>query len=225
MKLSDAPIGLRVATVENMDLETRWTHYERREGIAKFTTNPKKPTYFVTAYRLRTVQGVVGEKPRYDSGEYRIETEVDGRIEVIDASLIPVEKESPKLGEDQRLPMLLAAFNSDHPNIIQAVDHVLITAGLIGIKPELPFVIGSVFQTEGKTALGHKRQWRITDIGSRTVTAICINEDKQVIDDPSWLNGPPYAVVEHSFDYSELTYWDEVSKENEKSDGISDNAV
>jgi len=39
----------------------------------------------VPAYLLRTVQGVPGEKPRYDSGEVRVEIEVDGRIPVIPA--------------------------------------------------------------------------------------------------------------------------------------------
>lgn len=89
MKLSEAPIGLRVVMIDNaFDTEVRWTHYERREGEAKFTTNPNKPTAFVCAYRLRTVQGTPGEKPRYDTGEHRTETEVDGRIEVLPASVI-----------------------------------------------------------------------------------------------------------------------------------------
>src|SRR4051812_14824180 len=84
MKLSEAPIGLRVVMADKtFDNEVRSVHYERRDGEAKFTTNPAKPTAFVPAYRLRTVQGVPGEKPRYDTGEYRVETEVDGRMIVV----------------------------------------------------------------------------------------------------------------------------------------------
>lgn len=38
--------------------------------------------------------------------------------------------------------------------------------------------------------------WRCTDVGSRTVTAIQIEDDR----DPRWYNGPPYAVAEVVFD-------------------------
>jgi hypothetical protein len=38
--------------------------------------------------------------------------------------------------------------------------------------------------------------WRCTDIGTRVITAICLDRD----DDPSWYNGPPYAVAEYVFD-------------------------
>ncbi len=41
------------------------------------------------------------------------------------------------------------------------------------------------------------KHWRCTDVGSRVVVAICLSEHR---DDPSWFNGPPYAVVEHVFD-------------------------
>lgn len=51
------------------------------------------------------------------------------------------------------------------------------------------FVIGQSFWT----ATG---EWRYTDIGIRTITAIKLDRP----DDPSWYNGPPYAVVEHVFD-------------------------
>lgn len=62
------------------------------------------------------------------------------------------------------------------------------------------------------------RRWRCTDVGSRVVIAICLEpqevvdvqcahdqdvtfqEKQYVTDDPSWLVGPPYAVVEHIFD-------------------------
>lgn len=36
---------------------------------------------------------------------------------------------------------------------------------------------------------------RVTDVGSRVVVAMRLNTD-----DPSWNNGPPYAVVEEVFD-------------------------
>ena len=42
-----------------------------------------------------------------------------------------------------------------------------------------------------------KRLWRCTDVGTRIITAICISEHE---DDPSWFNGPPYAVAESVFD-------------------------
>lgn len=51
------------------------------------------------------------------------------------------------------------------------------------------FKIGSEFLTE-------TGRWRCTDVGKRTITAIKLDHD----DDPSWYNGPPYAVVEHVFD-------------------------
>ena len=41
------------------------------------------------------------------------------------------------------------------------------------------------------------KEWRCTDVGTRVVTAICLSDHE---DDPSWFNGPPYAVAEHSFD-------------------------
>jgi hypothetical protein len=39
-------------------------------------------------------------------------------------------------------------------------------------------------------------RWRCTDVGKRTIAAIKLNHD----DDPSWYNGPPYAVMETVFD-------------------------
>ena len=50
------------------------------------------------------------------------------------------------------------------------------------------FRIGAVFRC------GEKR-WRCTDVGSRVIVAICLDHD----DDPSWYNGPPYAVDESVF--------------------------
>ncbi len=43
-------------------------------------------------------------------------------------------------------------------------------------------------------------RWRCTDIGTRTIIAIKISD----YEDTSWLNGPPYAVVEHAFDEYDL---------------------
>ena len=39
-------------------------------------------------------------------------------------------------------------------------------------------------------------KWRCTDIGRRTIIAIKLDHDS----DPSWYNGPPYAIVEHVLD-------------------------
>jgi hypothetical protein len=49
------------------------------------------------------------------------------------------------------------------------------------------------------TAVG---RWRCTDIGARTV--IAIRTDFTPTPDPSWLNGPPYAVAERVFDEHDL---------------------
>lgn len=56
-------------------------------------------------------------------------------------------------------------------------------------------------------------QWRCTDVGTRTIIAIRIDEvmvthsdgkgnitSEVVTNDPSWFNGPPYAVAEAVFD-------------------------
>lgn len=50
---------------------------------------------------------------------------------------------------------------------------------------------------EFKTATG---LWRCTDIGSRTVIAIKIDDH----DDTSWYLGPPYAVAEYVFDEHDM---------------------
>lgn len=55
------------------------------------------------------------------------------------------------------------------------------------------FVIGTEFFT------GNGR-WRCTDVGSRVIVAIKIDEAK----DASWLRGPPYAVAEAVFDENDL---------------------
>jgi len=55
------------------------------------------------------------------------------------------------------------------------------------------FAIGKEFRTETGT-------WRCTDIGTRTIIAIKVSDR----DDPSWFNGPPYAVAELVFDEDDL---------------------
>ena len=62
-----------------------------------------------------------------------------------------------------------------------------------------------------------ERRWRCTDIGTRVIVAICLEpttvgsvtlqNDKTLSpvtyrqdNDPSWFNGPPYAVCETVFD-------------------------
>jgi hypothetical protein len=43
------------------------------------------------------------------------------------------------------------------------------------------------------------KRWRVTDVGTRTFVAVCVSDPK-VVADPSWANGPPYAIVEHVWD-------------------------
>jgi len=50
--------------------------------------------------------------------------------------------------------------------------------------------------TIGKTFRCGDKRWRCTDVGTRVIVAICLDHD----DDPSWYNGPPYAVAESVFD-------------------------
>jgi hypothetical protein len=75
------------------------------------------------------------------------------------------------------------------------------------------FYIGCEFTCGGK-------RWRCTDVGTRVIVAICLepaervgswvgedgerSEERYISDDPSWFNGPPYAVVEHVFDENDL---------------------
>jgi len=51
------------------------------------------------------------------------------------------------------------------------------------------FEIGLEFECGGQ-------RWRCTDVGTRTVIAIAL----EYPEDPSWYNGPPYAVAETVFD-------------------------
>ena len=73
------------------------------------------------------------------------------------------------------------------------------------------FRIGLDFWCGGK-------RWRCTDVGSRVIVAISLephevasidldpqdqskhSEQRTMTDDPSWLHGPSYAIVEHVFD-------------------------
>ncbi len=74
------------------------------------------------------------------------------------------------------------------------------------------FVIGETFWT-------HAGAFRCTDIGTRVVVAVklgpreieraervdgALRITKRIDDDPSWLNGPPYAVDELVFDENEM---------------------
>jgi len=61
-------------------------------------------------------------------------------------------------------------------------------------------------------------RWRCTDVGTRVIVAISLGphevverdvtqnaraiapERRYASNDPSWLNGPPYAILEHVFD-------------------------
>ena len=73
------------------------------------------------------------------------------------------------------------------------------------------FHIGQEFWCGGK-------RWRCTDVGTRVITAICLEPHEivtivsseypatpgrqtlSITDDPAWFNGPPYAVDEVVFD-------------------------
>ncbi len=74
------------------------------------------------------------------------------------------------------------------------------------------FAIGETFWT-------HAGAFRCTDIGTRVVVAVKLGPrevsrvesvdgelriTKRIDDDPSWLNGPPYAIEELVFDENEL---------------------
>lgn len=77
----------------------------------------------------------------------------------------------------------------------------------------------SDFQIGMEFHCGNAR-WRCTDVGSRVIIAISLDPHQVVTvdfgatpagqtssrltDDPSWLTGPPYAVVEHVFDEYDL---------------------
>ena len=71
----------------------------------------------------------------------------------------------------------------------------------------------------GETSWTHAGAFRCTDIGTRVVVAVKLGPRQvsraervegelritnRIDDDPSWLNGPPYAVEEVVFDENEL---------------------
>jgi hypothetical protein len=60
----------------------------------------------------------------------------------------------------------------------------------------VPKDIREIFKVGCEFRCGGKR-WRCTDVGSRVITAVCLDDHPG---DPSWFNGPPYAVVESVFD-------------------------
>lgn len=76
LKAVDLAPGTLFVIIEAMDNETRWTHYQRLGGVASFSPN------YICVARLRTVQGVPGERPRYDSGVRRTVSQMDGRYPV-----------------------------------------------------------------------------------------------------------------------------------------------
>jgi hypothetical protein len=81
-KLSEATIGQRVVVVEPVGEEIRWKHFERIEGVAKFS--PK----YLCVNSLRAVQGHPGMKPRWDSGEGVTASEMPAGTPVVDAKEI-----------------------------------------------------------------------------------------------------------------------------------------
>lgn len=75
--------------------------------------------------------------------------------------------------------------------------------------------------TIGETFWATSGPYRCTDVGTRTIVAVrlprwpttivqheSVGDERRsttvVVDDPSWLNGPPYAVVEVVFDEDDL---------------------
>lgn len=73
------------------------------------------------------------------------------------------------------------------------------------------FTIGGAFRFG-------EREWRCTDIGSRTIIAIhidCVRVgsdkpelrrtlDRAAAEAEGWFNGPPYAIAEHVFDEHDI---------------------
>jgi hypothetical protein len=53
----------------------------------------------------------------------------------------------------------------------------------------------------GLEFISGERRWRCTDVGTRTIAAVCLSDHP---DDESWYNGPPYAVAESVFDEYDL---------------------
>lgn len=74
------------------------------------------------------------------------------------------------------------------------------------------FSIGTEFKTDTGV-------WRCTDTGTRTIIAIKIS-DTLSPPDPSWFNGPPYAVAEQVFDEKDITACEMIRDEWMKSSKI-----
>jgi len=49
----------------------------------------------------------------------------------------------------------------------------------------------------GNDFICNDKVWNCTDVGTRVIAAICISDYDS---DPTWCNGPPYAVAETVFD-------------------------
>ena len=87
--------------------------------------------------------------------------------------------------------------------------------GFFALMNHNEFSIGLHFWCDG-------RRWRCTDVGARVVVAISLDPHevvhvtldakdrtkksitRELTSDPSWLNGPPYAVAEQVFDESDI---------------------
>lgn len=81
-------------------------------------------------------------------------------------------------------------------------------------------------------------RWRCTDVGTRVIVAISLEPhevvtyvpspdgvsppqlERHTTDDPSWLIGPPYAVVERVFDEYDLPACS-LSKESEENGSVA----
>jgi hypothetical protein len=82
------------------------------------------------------------------------------------------------------------------------------------MKTAADFSIGDEFVAPG-LAKGEFTRWRVTDVGTRTIVAIRIDEVTIEREDGTlltyegdaaepYLQGPPYGVVEHVFDENDL---------------------
>lgn len=82
------------------------------------------------------------------------------------------------------------------------------------MKTPADFAIGAEFVAPG-LAPGQFTRWRVTDVGTRTIVAIRVDEVTVDRDDGTqatysgeaaeqFLQGPPYDVLEHVFDEDDL---------------------
>ena len=63
--------------------------------------------------------------------------------------------------------------------------------------------------TIGQEFLCGEKRWRCTDKGTRMIVAICLDDHP---DDPSWFEGPQYAVPETVFDEEDMLACEAVEK-------------